>query len=156
MPPGSLAMGDHPVGHPACRWKGRPMPGEAPGPIFPSDLTPGGVVGRAAEAAAIRRTLDGARLVTVTGLPGVGKTAVSLEAASAVAGNFADGTLLVRLDSLQDEVLRPHPIAAALRLPDRFASSGLEGLVDQLLDRHMLLVLATCERLLRASAALVA
>ncbi len=113
-------------------------------------------MGRAAEAAAIRRTLDGARLVTVTGLPGVGKTAVSLEAASAVAGNFADGTLLVRLDSLQDEVLLPHTIAAALRLPDRFASSGLEVLVDQLLDRHMLLVLDTCEHLLGACAALVA
>jgi hypothetical protein len=37
-------------------------------------------VGRAAEAAAIRRMLDGAPLVTVTGLPGVGKTAVSLTA----------------------------------------------------------------------------
>src|SRR5260370_15021259 len=96
MPRGSHAIDDKPAGHPACTWKGRPMPGEAPGPIFPSDLTPGGLVGRAAEAAAIRRTLDGARLVTVTGLPGAGKTSASLEAASAVCGNFAYGTPPVR------------------------------------------------------------
>ena len=50
------------------------MPGEPPGSSDPPD--PAGLVGRAAEAAAIRRMLDGAPLVTVTGLPGVGKTAV--------------------------------------------------------------------------------
>lgn len=48
------------------------MPGEPPGPSDP--LEEAGLVGRAAEAAAIRRMLDGAPLVTVTGLPGVGKT----------------------------------------------------------------------------------
>jgi hypothetical protein len=42
-------------------------------------------VGRAAEAAAIRRMLDGAPLVIATGLPGVGKTAVSLAAARTAA-----------------------------------------------------------------------
>ena len=128
------------------------MPGEAPGP----DPNPGGLVGRAAEAGALHRMLDGAQLVTVTGLPGVGKTAVSLEAARAAAGNYADGTLLVRLDTLQDEALLPHTIAAALRLDDRFDRSRLEVLVGQLRDRPMLLVLDTCEHLVGACAALVA
>ena len=59
------------------------MPGEPPGSSDPLD--PAGLVGRAAEAAAIRRMLDRAPLVTVTGLPGVGKTAVSLAAARAAA-----------------------------------------------------------------------
>ena len=45
------------------------MPGEPPGSSDPLD--PAGLVGRATEAAAIRRMLDGAPLVTVTGLPGV-------------------------------------------------------------------------------------
>ena len=132
------------------------MPGEAPGSLSPSDLTPGGLLGRAAEAAAIRRTLDQARLVTVTGLPGVGKTAVGLQAASAAAGSFADGAVLLRLDALRDEALLPHTIGAALRLPDRFTSSRLDVLVDQLRDRHLLLVLDTCEHLLGACAAVVA
>ena len=81
------------------------MPGELPGSSDPLD--PAGLVGRAAEAAAIRRMLDGAPLVTVTGLPGVGKTAVSLAAARAAAAGFADGRLLLRLDRLRDGALLP-------------------------------------------------
>ena len=130
------------------------MPGEPPGPSDPLD--PAGLVGRAAEAAAIRRMLDGAPLVTVTGLPGVGKTAVSLAAARAAAAGFADGSLLLRLDRLRDEALLPHTIAAALRLPDQYTRSRLDVLVDQLRDRHLLLILDTCEHLLGACAALVA
>ena len=130
------------------------MPGEPPGSSDPLD--PAGLVGRAAEAAAIRRMLDGAPLVTVTGLPGVGKTAVSLAAAGAAASDFADGSLLLRLDRLRDEALLPHTIAAALRLPDQYTRSRLDVLVDQLRDRHLLLILDTCEHLLGACAALVA
>jgi predicted ATPase len=122
------------------------MPGEPPGVL----------IGRTAEAAAIRHTLDGARLVTVTGPPGVGKTAVSLAAAGAAAGSFADGSLLLRLGALRDETLLPHTIAAALRLPDQFTRSRLDVLAGQLRDRHLLLILDTCEHLLGACAALVA
>jgi predicted ATPase len=113
-------------------------------------------VGRAAEAAAIRRMLDGAPLVTVTGLPGVGKTAVSLAAARTAAAGFADGSLLLRLDTLRDEALLPHTIAAALRLSDQYTRSRLDVLVDQLRDRHLLLILDTCEHLLGACAAMIA
>ena len=137
------------------------------------------LVGRAAETAAIRLMLDDARLVTVTGPPGVGKTAVTLAAAGAAAGSFADGSLLLRLDTLRDEILLPHTILAALQLPDQFtrgplemlttsyvtgtccwcstpASTWLEVLTDQLRDRHLLLILDTCEHLLGACAGLVA
>jgi hypothetical protein len=72
------------------------MPAEPPGSGDPLD--PAGLVGRAAEATAIRRMLDGAPPVTVTGLPGVGKTAVSLAAARAAAAGFADGSLLLLRD----------------------------------------------------------
>ena len=130
------------------------MPAAPPGSADPLD--PADLVGRAAEAAAIRRMLDGAPLVTVTGLPGVGKTAVSLAAARAAAAGFADGSLLLRIDTLRDEALLPHTIAAALRLPDKYTSSRLDVLVDQLRDRHLLLILDTCEHLLGACAALVA
>ena len=130
------------------------MAGEPPGPSDP--LEEAGLVGRAAEAAAIRRALGGARLVTVTGPPGAGKTAVGLAAADLAAGGFGDGSVLLRLDTLRDETLLPHTIAAALRLPDEFTGSRLEVLVDQLRDRHLLLILDTCEHLLGACAALVA
>jgi predicted ATPase len=130
------------------------MSGEPPGRDAVSEMTPGGLVGRGAEVAALRRVLDIARLVTVTGLPGVGKTAVGLEAAGAVTGNFADGTMLVRLDALRDGTLLPHTVVAALLLEDRFASSTLDVLLGQLRDRDMLLVFDTCEHLLGACAAL--
>jgi predicted ATPase len=133
------------------------MSGEPPGRDDVADMAPeapGGLVGRAAEVAAIRRMLGLTRLVTVTGLPGVGKTAATLKAAGAGAGSFADGILLVRLDTLRDGTLLPHTIAAALSLEDSFARSTLDVLTGQLRDRHMLLVLDTCEHLLGASAAL--
>jgi len=130
------------------------MPGD--GPLSAADLTPGGLTGRAADTAALRLMLDDSRLVTVTGLPGVGKTAVALEAALTAAGEFADGTLLLRLDGLSDEALLPHTIAAVLQLADDFSSSRLEVLVDQLRDRHMLIILDTCEHVLGACTALVA
>ena len=113
-------------------------------------------MGRAAEVAAVRRLLGGARLVTVTGLPGVGKTAVGLTAASAAASGFADGSLLLPLDALRDEALLPHTIAAALQLPDDFTRGCLPVLAEQLRDRHLLLILDTCEHLLGACAGLVA
>jgi len=119
-----------------------------------ADHAPQELIGRAAEVAAIRRRLDGRRLVTVTGLPGVGKTAVGLAAAAAAAGNFTDGALLVRLDTLRDEALLPHTIMATLQVPDRFTRSPLEVLTSQLRDRHLLLVLDTCEHLLGSCAGL--
>jgi predicted ATPase len=128
----------------------------ADGPLAAGDLTPGGLTGRDGDTAHVRRMLDNSQLVTVTGLPGVGKTAVALAAAVAAAGAYADGSLLLRLDGLSDEALLPHTIAAVLQLDDDFAASRLEVLVDQLRDRHMLIVLDTCEHLLGACAGLIA
>jgi predicted ATPase len=132
------------------------MQGEASCPLAQAGLIPADLVGRTAETAAIGRLLAGQRLVTVTGLPGVGKTAVSLAAAAATAGSFADGTWLIGLDTLRDEMLLPHTILAALRLPDRFTSNPLEVLTSELRDRHTLLVLDSCEHLLGACAGVVA
>ena len=128
----------------------------ADGPLAAGDLTPGGLTGRDGDTAHLRRMLDNSQLVTVTGLPGVGKPAVALAAAVAAAGAYADGSLLLRLDGLSDEALLPHTIAAVLQLDDDFAASRLEVLVDQLRDRHMLIVLDTCEHLLGACAGLIA
>jgi predicted ATPase len=120
------------------------------------DLAVPGLVGRDAEVAAVQRALGGARLVTVTGLPGAGKTAVTLAAASTAVSGFADGSLLLRLEGLRDETLLPHTIAAALELPDDFARGRLPVLAEQLRDRHLLLILDTCEHLLGACASLIA
>jgi predicted ATPase len=122
--------------------------------ISSSDLTLGGLTGRAAETAAIRRALSQSRLVTVTGLPGVGKTATCIAAAMSAGGRYRDGVTLIRLDALTDEALLPHSIAAAMLLPDTFDASPLTTLTDQLRARQVLIVLDTCEHLLGACAAL--
>jgi predicted ATPase len=160
-PVGQIADGDGPDSDtPHDGPGGRPPDGQAPedligrAPEDPIGRAPEDLIGRAAETAAIRQLLDGRRLVTVTGLPGVGKTALSVAAAAAAAGNFADGALVVRLDTLRDEVLLPHTIMAALQVPDRFTRSPLEVLTSELRDRHLLLVLDTCEHLLGACAGL--
>jgi predicted ATPase len=89
-----------------------------------------------------------ARLVTITGLPGVGKSAAAMTAARTVRGRFPDGVFMISLDALQDEVLLPHTIAAALLLPDTFTSSPLAELVSYLRDKQLLLLLDTCEHVL--------
>src|SRR5216683_2339350 len=125
-----------------------------PGPISLSARPPGALVGRAAESAAIQRMVGRARLVTITGPPGVGKTAVGIAAAAAMRTDFADGAWLVPLDSLRDADLLPHTIADALRVPDQLTRGRLEALVDELRDRRLLLVLDTCEHLIGACAGL--
>ena len=128
--------------------------------VYSSDPLGGGVgslTGRAAETAAIRRAVSQSRIVTVTGLPGVGKTAATIAAvAAAGGGGRVDGKVLVRLDALQDESLLPHTIAAALRLPDTFDVSPLDALIAELGDKRVLIVLDTCEHMLGACAAVAA
>jgi non-specific serine/threonine protein kinase len=139
--------------------------------ISSSELPPGGLIGRAAETAAIRRAIGQSRLVTVTGLPGVGKTGAAMAAAASAGGRplermlpdgplpdglLPDGMVLIRLDALQDEVLLPHTITAAMGLPDSFGVSPLEALITELSGMRLLIMLDTCEHLLGACAAVAA
>ena len=126
------------------------MRGHQPGRISWPATPPGGLAGRAAESAAIQRMLGRGRLVTITGLPGVGKTAAGI--AAAAGANFADGAWLVTLDSLDDGDMLPHTIADALGMHDGPASCQLEALVDELSGRRLLIVLDTCEHLIEACA----
>jgi non-specific serine/threonine protein kinase len=126
------------------------MPGHEPGSISLSSLPPGGLVGRAAEFSAIQRTLGRSRLVTITGPPGVGKTAVGIAAAAAAGPSFADGAWLVPLDSLHHGDLLLDTIADVLKVPGRRTGNRLETLLDELRDRCLLIVLDTCEHVLGA------
>lgn len=123
--------------------------------ISSSELFPGGLTGRDAETSAIRRMIGQSRVLTVTGLPGVGKTATAIAAAAGITGNrFPDGVWLIKLDALQDETLLPHTIAAAMLLPDTFDASPLEALIEALSRKRVLLLLDTCEHLIGACAAI--
>lgn len=118
---------------------------------LPTELT--GFVGRRAELAQLAGLLETARLITVTGPGGVGKTRVSLRAAALAANRYPDdGVCLVELSALRDPELLPHTVATGLGLPQ--TESQLDAVLDYLHDRKLLLILDTCEHLLDACAML--
>src|SRR5690606_18186839 len=93
---------------------------------LPVELT--SFVGRRKEISDVRRTLRRSRLVTVTGIAGVGKTRVAVKAAEGVRRAFADGVRFVELSSLTDPDRLAQVLARALEVPDMGAQAGEEGL----------------------------
>src|SRR5215472_2173459 len=84
---------------------------------LPAELT--SFVGRRGELTEVRRLLAESRLVTLTGVGGVGKTRLALRAAAALARAFPGGVWLVQLDRVRDEVLVGQAVAGTLGLRDR-------------------------------------
>jgi predicted ATPase/DNA-binding CsgD family transcriptional regulator len=111
-------------------------------------------VGRAAELRQIDELLHAARLVTLLGPGGVGKTRVALRAAKAAEPRYADGACLVEFSAVHDPELVPHTIARRLGLADQAEASQRDALLAHLRDRRLLLVLDTCEHLIDACAEL--
>ena len=119
---------------------------------LPAELT--SFVGRRDEVAEVKRLLAGSRLVTLTGVGGVGKTRLALRAAAGLARAFPGGVWLVRLDQLREEALVAQAIAGVLGLQDRAGYSPAASLADYLAGRQLLLVLDNCEHLVDAAAKL--
>ncbi|HEY3879904.1 MAG TPA: LuxR C-terminal-related transcriptional regulator [Trebonia sp.] len=113
-----------------------------------------GFVGREAELARLSVLLGHARLVTVTGPGGVGKSRLALRAAAKAAPGFADGVCLVELAGLRDPRLLVDAVAGALGLPERGAGARPDAVLAHLADLQLLLVLDTCEHLVEACAML--
>ncbi|MFJ9948897.1 ATP-binding protein [Kitasatospora sp. NPDC091207] len=111
-------------------------------------------VGRRQELTELARLLAAARLVTVTGPGGVGKSRLALRAAARAAGAFPDGTWLVEVAPVQDPLLLGHAVLEALRLTDGTARPPLDVLTEQLAGRRTLIVLDGCEHLVDACAEL--
>jgi predicted ATPase/DNA-binding CsgD family transcriptional regulator len=107
-------------------------------------------VGRGDDVSAITALLASARLVTVVGPAGVGKTRVCLRAAAPFVGRLPDGVVLVELSELRDPALLVNAVAAALGLPDTGAGAAVR---QHLRTRRLLLILDTCEHLVDACAA---
>src|SRR5579859_2108108 len=110
-------------------------------------------IGRHAEGVHVKRILGTARLLTLTGAGGVGKTRLALEVARDVSASYADGVVFVELASLGDPDLVAPSIAAAVGFRDVPGAELMEMLQASLGPRHMLLILDNCEHLLAATAA---
>jgi predicted ATPase/DNA-binding CsgD family transcriptional regulator len=126
----------------------------ANGGRLPVDLT--SFVGRRGELAEVRRRLQDARLVTLTGIGGVGKTRLALRAAALARRAFKDSVWMVELGELRDPELVPTSVATALQVVHRTSRPIQEVLQEHLASRRLLLVIDNCEHLLDATAELTA
>jgi len=111
-------------------------------------------VGRENELADIRRLVSTARLVTLTGPGGTGKTRLALQTARELLEQFPDGVWLAELAPLSDPAHVPQTVAAVFGLKEEATRSLLDTLIQALHSRHLLLVLDSCEHLVKASAGL--
>ncbi|HYW22734.1 MAG TPA: hypothetical protein VE953_01135, partial [Terriglobales bacterium] len=112
-------------------------------------------IGRRGELADLRSKLGQARLVTLVGPGGVGKTRLAIRAAGDLGRGFRAGAWLVELGEVRDPALVPNAAVAALDLRDQAAAAPLELVLAYLRDVELLLVVDNCEHVLAEAAQLV-
>ena len=145
-------------------------PGHAYVPRLPRELT--SFVGREREVDEVRGLLTTTRLLTLTGVGGVGKTRLGLRVAGDVADPstspsragisatptsgqaYPDGVCLVELAALADPALVPQAVASALGVREQPNRSLVDTLIDVLRPRTCVLLLDNCEHLVESCAAL--
>ncbi|HWE91507.1 MAG TPA: LuxR C-terminal-related transcriptional regulator [Pseudonocardiaceae bacterium] len=129
------------------------MTGRATVDAVPAETT--SYVGRRDELATARQLLGAGRIVTLTGVGGVGKTRLARRIAATVAGEYADGVAFVELAELRNAELLGNTVATKLGLHNLSSRPALDTIIRYLRDRHFLLVLDNCEHLIDACAMLV-
>ena len=112
---------------------------------LPAQLTT--FIGRKKEIEEVKELLASARLLTLTGAGGVGKTRLALRIAADVLDQYADGAWFVDLAPLGDPTFVPNSVAAALDIPGQATRSLVDTLAKYLRTRSLLLVLDNCEHL---------
>jgi hypothetical protein len=109
-------------------------------------------VGRAEELRAVAQALAQSRLVTLTGVGGVGKTRLSMEVAGQAVGEYPDGCWLCDLAPARDEDTVLRIIAASLGAALRPGLSIEASITEHCQARQMLVVLDNCEQVLDPAA----
>ena len=112
-------------------------------------------VGRDAEVNELVEVVRGHRLVTLTGVGGVGKTRLAVQVAALLASEFVDGVWLVELAPVGDPSAVPAAVAAALGVSTQSDMAVVDTIVTALSGRDLLVVLDNCEHVLDAAAELV-
>jgi predicted ATPase len=128
-------------------------PSRRPGNL-PAEAT--SFIGRRRELAEIRKKLTEARLVSLVGPGGVGKSRLAIRAATALGRGFPGGAWRVELAEVTEPALVGNAVLAALDLRDQAAAGPLALLLSYLRDKRLLLMVDNCEHLLPAAARVLA
>src|SRR5690349_7069847 len=123
----------------------------------PGNLRPAATsfIGREGEVADVQAALRAHHLVTLTGVGGVGKTRLALEAAAQLVGEFPDGVWVFELAAVTDPAAVPDAVAAVLSITQQPGMTVSESVAAALEGRVRLLVFDNCEHVLDAAADLI-
>jgi predicted ATPase len=131
-------------------------------PLRALDTTPGNLrpattslIGREAEVDAITTAVRSHRLVTLTGVGGVGKTRLAFEVAAQLADEFPDGVWFFELAAVTDPAAVPDAVAAVLGITQQPGKTVSESVAEAQEGRSRLLVFDNCEHVLDAAADLI-
>lgn len=129
---------------------------------LPTPLTP--LIGREEAVGQVRAHLGCARLVTLAGAGGIGKTRLALQVAAEMKDRFPEGAVFVELAAVSDPRLVPVSLATALGMEhervddggdgERQARSLLQAITGWLTTYPVLLILDNCEHVIAAAAEL--
>jgi predicted ATPase/DNA-binding SARP family transcriptional activator len=134
---------------PVSRGLAAPQRPDTGGPSPPRAVaTAGDLVGRHEDMAAVTGLVTAARLVTLTGAGGVGKSRLAEAVAAEVAGHFDDGVVWCALAAVRDPGSVTAALVTALRVQHQGDESPEDVLLAALGTRRLLLVLDNCEHLL--------
>jgi predicted ATPase/class 3 adenylate cyclase len=131
-------------------------------PLRTVDATPGnlrpaatGLIGRDSAVADVVAAVRSRRMVTLTGVGGVGKTRLALEVAAEIVDEFPDGVWVFELAAVADASTVADAVAAVLGITQQPGKSVSESVVSALEGRVRLLVFDNCEHVLDAAADLI-
>jgi predicted ATPase len=131
-------------------------------PLRALDTTPGNLrpattslIGRESDVDAIKTAVRSHRLVTLTGVGGVGKTRLALEVAAQLADEFPDGVWVFELAAVTDPASAPDAVAAVLGITQQPGKTASESVAAALEGRVRLLVFDNCEHVLDTAADII-
>jgi predicted ATPase len=124
----------------------------SPGNLRPATTS---FIGRESEVAELQAAVKAHRLVTLTGVGGVGKTRLALEVAGRLADEFPDGVWFFELAAVTDPAAVPDAVAAVLGITQQPGKSVAESVAAALEGRSRLLVFDNCEHVVDSVADLV-
>jgi len=124
----------------------------SPGNLRPQTTS---FIGRESQVAELQAAIKAHRLVTLTGVGGVGKTRLAVEVAACLADEFPDGVWFFELAAVADPAAVPDAVAAVLGITQQPGKTVTESVASALEGRSRLLVFDNCEHVVDSVADLV-